>query len=279
MTHCLNCNSLNFSEYDHENGYELVKCSHCGLLYVKNPPSMSQINESHKQGVHKGQYAFDMSVKYSIQSENETLQRLSDIFENTSLKGSWLDIGCGNGELLVALKRKYGDQLNLLGSEPNLKKQNIAKSKGLSVDFIDIQSHSKNYDFISMMNLFSHLPSPRDFIKNINKLLKPEGMFLLQTGDTADLPASKHYKPYFLPDHLSFPNEKILRSILTDNGFKIEIVKRYPFRKINLIVLIKETIKLFLPRYNSIILQIKNFQYWNNTNIYILAKKISNYKN
>ena len=51
---CYNCLSQESTFYAQENGFTLVKCDGCGLIYMKNLPDASEISEAHKQGLHKG---------------------------------------------------------------------------------------------------------------------------------------------------------------------------------------------------------------------------------
>jgi len=51
---CYNCASITYTNYLAENGFNLVKCKRCGLLYVNPRLDDSEINEATKIGTHKG---------------------------------------------------------------------------------------------------------------------------------------------------------------------------------------------------------------------------------
>ena len=139
------------------------------------------------------------------------------------------------------------------GLEPNSRKQECARRMGLDVTFFDLENHTESYDTISMLNVFSHLPDPPAFIAQASKCLTLEGEILLETGDTAALSAEQHYKPFGLPDHLSFASEEIVRSILSKCGFKTVCVKKYsafPLQR-RIERLFKEFAKLFIPSRRS----------------------------
>ena len=44
-TNCLNCDANDFQLFDTENGFNLVKCNKCELLYVNPRPSDNEITE------------------------------------------------------------------------------------------------------------------------------------------------------------------------------------------------------------------------------------------
>ena len=163
--------------------------------------------------------------------------------------------------------QKYSNgQIILKGTEPNIYKRQSATTRGLDVSFLDLKRHQEKYDVISLLNVYSHLPDPVEFLNDLKQLLNPGGELLLETGDTADLPAEDHYRPFYLPDHLSFASKKIVADLLRRQGFKIITIKRYPFPKrpsIKVITLLKETVKYFLPNYQS--------------NIHLIIKNMCNY--
>lgn len=43
------------------------------------------------------------------------------------------------------------------------------------------------------------------------------------------MPPEKHYRPFNLPDHLSFVSEPILKNILERCGFEVTRVVKYPY--------------------------------------------------
>jgi len=145
----------------------------------------------------------------------------------------WLDIGCGNGEFLAALARFCGSGIEAVGLEPNVDKREAACRRGLNVQCFDLDNHSERYDCISLLNVYSHLPSPPEFLLQCKRLLHPSGELLLETGDTANLSADEHYRPFYLPDHLSFPSEEIVRNILVSCGFRIMKVRKCPGTTMN----------------------------------------------
>ena len=64
---CYNCNSSESSPYAVENGFSLVKCAGCGLLYVTPRPSDDELAKSHECGVHQGDAELDMTGRFRDQ--------------------------------------------------------------------------------------------------------------------------------------------------------------------------------------------------------------------
>ncbi len=119
---CYNCKSEEYDLFDKENGFNLVKCRNCGLLYVNPCPDNSEISKATVLGVHKGTKEQFVTGKYHRSRINEYLNVLKYFFTEESFQTgqlSWLDIGCGFGEFIEALEIYSNKQLHRCGIDPN----------------------------------------------------------------------------------------------------------------------------------------------------------------
>lgn len=270
---CYNCESDQSALYATENGYKLVKCSSCGLLYVNPRPPAEEIMEGAQQGLHKGDVTFNVTGRYDPLKVWRYKQVLKDLYPYGCSAKSWLDVGCGHGELLVSVNEVYNGAISIKGTEPNVHKQKSAQSRKLNVSYFDIFAPNSNYDVISLLNVFSHLPNPRVFIQRCKEILTPGGELIIQTGDSSDYEPEEHYRPFFLPDHLSFASEKILRNILTQCGFEIVEIKHYPLVYPSIISFAKEVLKIVWPGQKSRIQYMFNPKY--RADMFIRARTVS----
>ena len=251
---CYNCGSDNHRFYASENGFALVKCLECGLLYVNSRPTLEEIAQAHEYGVHQGSAKLEVTGSFAEERIGNYLTILEDLY-GTELghgKKTWLDIGCGHGEFIAAVQQFSNNRVLATGMEPNVQKQRSAQRRGLDVSYFDVDTHTRRYDFFSLLNVYSHLPNPKESLMHWKDLLKPGGELLLETGDTANLHSKYHHRPFYLPDHLSFASEDIVVNILEKSGFEILDVKKYPKFKISTRV-VKEIVKLFWPKKKSTI--------------------------
>jgi SAM-dependent methyltransferase len=227
---CYNCGSSEYTPYDSENGFNLVKCNGCGLLYVNPRPDEEDISAALKLGIHQGEEVINFTGVYKPFFLDKYAKVLADFFpkEKGELEGkTWLDVGCGYGEFIQALTIHTDGKLKVKGSDPNETKTQYAKSQGLDVGYIDLDTHKGKYDFISFLNVYSHIPEPPQFIEDLKKNLNPGGSVFMQTGHTAHLPQGQHIRPYQLPDHLSFANQEIVENIFHKVGFETVDVHIY----------------------------------------------------
>ena len=255
---CYNCGVSDTTDFATENGYDLRKCTQCGLLYVNPRPNEAEIEQAHRLGEHKGAKKLGTTGFYDFSKVSTYLRTLEDLFgDGRALEGKrWLDIGCGYGEFMLALKKFSRNKLDVRGLEPNERKTAAARRQGLNVSFFDLDGHTETYDFISLLNVYSHLPNPPKAIAAWAHLLDAGGSLLLETGDTADMPSDSHPTPYYLPDHLSFASESIVRGVLEKAGFEILKVQKYPEVRETPAALIRETLKLLVPGKHSRIMRV-----------------------
>jgi SAM-dependent methyltransferase len=252
---CYNCGSDEHVLYATENGFTLVKCSHCGLLYVTPRPDDREIEEATRLGVHPGDHLLDMTGGFMRYKYTRYLEVLKDIYgsELTNRKCTWLDVGCGHGEFIMALQKFSNGHVITEGLEPMEAKRKAASNRGLNVSYFDLQAPKQQYDFVSFLNVYSHLPNPPEFFLMLRKCLRTRGELLVETGDSASLSAEDHFKPFYLPSHLSFASEGIVAGILDKCGFEFISVKKYPafFPRFILMTALKELVKAALPNKKS----------------------------
>lgn len=227
---CYKCEIDDAKFYDRENGFTYVQCNKCSLIYLNPRPILKELTSAHKTGMHRGEKTLNVTSKHDKSKIQSYIKILHDFFPSNlrdlSQNTSWLDIGCGNGEFMEAIKKING-KIKIKGLEPNQFKIQSCIKRELDVSWVDIEAHQKKYDYISLLNVYSHLPNPKEYIKKIKKNLKPRGELFIQTGHSSHLSPSIHHKPYYAPDHLSFANQSIVEEILEKNGFEIKLTRIY----------------------------------------------------
>jgi len=84
----------------------------------------------------------------------------------------------------------------------------------------------EKFQFVSLINVFSHIPDFSSFLKEIKNKLLPNAEIFLETGNAADV--KRKYVPgdLSLPDHLIFAGEKHIKAFLEREGFIIVEIKR-----------------------------------------------------
>lgn len=226
---CPVCGESASEPYAEENGFRLVRCRECKLLYVTPRPDPEATAAAHQYGMHHGDTTIAVTGRYRPSRIRNYLGVLRDIY-GPSLPAaltSWVDIGCGHGEFLAALRAFGGAPLSLVGLEPNVLKAGGCVSRGLDVRTCTLGDLPGTFTAISLLNVFSHLQDPKAFLRECAARLEPGGELLLETGDTAHFPPEQHPRPLYLPDHLLFANEAIVRRLFGDLDLEVVSVHVY----------------------------------------------------
>ena len=100
-------------------------------------------------------------------------------------KQNFLEIGCGNGVLSKYIAEKY--KLNVTGIDIDgeqiiLAKKNSTSIKNISfseADATNLPFKDNNFDIILSINVLHHISNWIDTLKEVKRVLKPKGYFIL----------------------------------------------------------------------------------------------------
>jgi SAM-dependent methyltransferase len=249
---CYVCGASESVPWAEENGFFAGRCRQCGLVYVSPRPTRDAISLAAQSGLHEGDANVDETGQREEGKVNGYRKRLRDLFPEQTLArrsqaARWLDIGCGFGEFMEALALESASRLAIVGSEPNERKAAAARSRGLDVMFRDLASEREKYDFVSLLNVFSHLPQPPELLRQLSGMLRPGGELVLQTGNWAELERADIPDRLHLPDHLSFASEQLVRRLLESAAFSLVSVRRYPMFRPKVLARLKRAVRRERP--------------------------------
>lgn len=227
---CRVCACRDATSWAQENGFSAVKCNSCSLVYLSPWPDLSDRDRSLQHGAHAGDNTIDTNARPGGAAAVRRYKSILDDLYGTNLAGSrveWLDIGCGYGEFLTALQGRVSPNSILAGSEPNTRKAAFAQERGLDVSYKDLADLQSGYTHISLLNVFSHLPEPMQFLSKARDLLAEGGELIIQTGNAGDLDRKDVPGALWLPDHLIFAGQPTLEVLCSNLGMKMVQAKAY----------------------------------------------------
>ena len=215
-----------------ENGFTLVRCGNCGLLFVSPRPREEDILAIYEHdAAHTGmrQLIAKDRASHAVAHARHTLRLL----RNHRSKGRLLEIGAGGG-LFLSEARQAGYAVTAI--EPNPQQADfIAETFGIRCVTEPLGPETLKgevFDVIYHCNVLSHFPNPVETLNVIRSRLRPGGVLLMETGNFADvnprfyrlIARTEHFQ---LPDHLYFFGERSLRILLEQTGFVLRNVHRY----------------------------------------------------
>ena len=158
----------------------------------------------------------------------ENFRHIISYLDNSNL-GNILDVGCGPGFFLSGLTstwNKFGIDISKKATEVCKKYANVETGELPNI------AYEKNYfDVVTMIHVIEHLFNPLAYIEKIKKILKKDGLFVLETPDF-DSPCARRFGSNFRmlndPGHISLFTTLSLVQMLEDYGFEILSIE-YPF--------------------------------------------------
>lgn len=234
-----------------ERGFRAVRCVTCNLIYVNPRPDLSSIDSAVRTGVH-GANARYLNVRARRIDEKvgryqRTIGRLFDDVWRRGTPISWLDVGAGYGEIVEAVERLAAPGSAVGGVEPMEAKASHARKRGLKVQTSYLEEGHTKVDFVSIVDVFSHIPQFDDFLLTVKGALLPGGELFIETGNLADVENREGFAGELgLPDHLVFAGETHLNGYLKRAGFEILRIERV--RVDGLIYFAKNIVKASLGR-------------------------------
>jgi 2-polyprenyl-3-methyl-5-hydroxy-6-metoxy-1,4-benzoquinol methylase len=160
--------------------------------------------------------------------KNIALKNKVNLINAESQKGKLLDIGAGTGDFLVVAKK---DGWQITGIEPGEKPRNIATLKGVSFanDLAELEDNS--FDVITMWHVLEHVPDLEFQIKELKRLIKPNGTILIAVPNFKSYDANyygKFWAAFDVPRHLwHFSKTAIEKLFAVEN---LKLVKIIPMK-------------------------------------------------
>lgn len=163
-----------------------------------------------------------VEVLYQFVKKFALKKKLGLINELHPTKGKILDIGAGTGDFLAVAK---SNGWNILGIEPSEKAKTIAGKKGV-IFAESMQSLEKqSFDVITMWHVLEHVPNLEEQIKELKRLLKPDGTIIVAVPNFRSFDA-KYYRRFWagfdVPRHLWHFSKKAIKQLFLKEKMKVE---------------------------------------------------------
>lgn len=210
--------------------YKINKCSNCSLVFSSPILPLEKLFPLYRESLCNYQDQIPYLIKTYFKIVNEIKK---DLPKNPKV----LEVGCGNGFFLKALKDLNFTQ-NVFGVEPSYKMVSKADSSirnRIKIDVFNSNLFPKNsFDLALCFHTLDHMIDPNDFIKGANSMLKKNGYVIVVVHDTQGLSVKLfgESSAIFDVEHIYLFNKKTLREIFIKNQFKaikvFNVVNKYP---------------------------------------------------
>ena len=187
--------------------FSIASCQQCGLGHTS--PQPEELGRYYGPSYHGKRHGFTASYCAA-----RRVRFVKSVTEGTV--GKALDIGCGDGTFLLALK-KHG--WSVVGTEMN---PALAREAGLEVEeTLDAVAGRGPFDCVSLWHSLEHMRDPAGLIEQVSRLLSPKGVLLIAVPNAGGLQAKLFGPRWFhldVPRHLFHFTDRALERLLQRAG-------------------------------------------------------------
>ena len=204
-------------------GFPLQDCLKCGHRFAE-----ISADESHVSNIYDDSYFNGGDAGYSDYfAEGEMLRKRGQMYakkvEKFAKAGKMLDVGAAAGFILQGFTDEDWEGIGL---EPNASMAKFGQAK-LNLDIrqgsLETFKTNEKFDLISMIQVVAHFYEPRAAFETAAKLLKDDGLLLIETWNRESISAKifgKNWHEYSPPSVLQWFSINGLTEFLKDFGFE-----------------------------------------------------------
>lgn len=195
--------------------YDVVSCRNCGFVYAETPLKQKTYDRYYGQ-MSKYEMAYDKTemLKYRGQAE-----RISAVVRNKN--AAIIDVGAGNGGLLMAMKKSGYKNLTALDPSEqcveNIRRHGVKAQQG-SVFKHNIQD---TFDLVVLSHVMEHLVDVDKAMRALKALAGERGVIYIEVPDAARY-AENHFVPFYFFDteHINHFDDIALINLGLNHGLR-----------------------------------------------------------
>ncbi len=229
---CPVCGSASLSPHltciDHaltKEKFTLKKCSGCSLLITSPRPEDANLLRYYQFAdyiSHSGKSRSTITTRLYRLAQTITLRWKRNLIQQEFKTGRILDVGCGAGIFLNAMKRK-GWEIN--GTEPSAIARENAERLLQQPVFQSLEVlPEKKFDVITLWHVLEHIADLPVTMQQIKRLLKPGGVLYIGLPNYNSFDAQKYgayWAGYDVPRHLWHFNTQSMTAFLKKQDYTL----------------------------------------------------------
>ena len=212
-----------------KDGFDMVRCGTCGLVFVGQEPNLIDFNALYDEAYYSGgsdavfaDYVGQQAARRA--HARRKLALLRTLPPRIARQGRLLDVGCAAGFFLAEAQAHYDVQ----GVELSAWSSAFARDRlKLPVHTGTLQSAALpavHFDVITLWDVIEHVPDPVPLLTEAARVLKPNGRLVLTTGDWGSAYARARGANWHLmtpPWHLSMFSRATLARAAAAAGLRV----------------------------------------------------------
>src|ERR1700681_3477485 len=218
---CPLCGSHNYTMHIPFTAIPVVRCTSCGFIFSARLMPDEALHRYYQNGFGSERHRCGQIINAKI-----NCWAIQNLMSGMTFK-NFLDVGAGYGFLLHELQDRFG--VSVTSVEPS-EQEACYGSEHLNVDLrnfslLDSGLEPSSFDVVACFEVLEHIPSPKAFIDELLRYLRPGGRLLVMTDNfesevvTALGPGFPKWIPH---SHVSHFGPESLERLLGDKGMTVE---------------------------------------------------------
>jgi SAM-dependent methyltransferase len=194
-----------------KNGYSLAQCRTCGAIVALAPDGVMPAPTD----VYSEYHAAAGFVTPEV--VEASLDRLASFAAPYRTSGAWLDLGFGEGSLLDVAERRGW---TCFGTEVSPQALDHGSKRGWTVTVDperDPRFERASFDVVTLIEVLEHVLSPRSYLRDAVRWLRPGGLLYLTTPNARSLNRrllGTEWSIFCPPEHLCLMTRTALHRLL-----------------------------------------------------------------
>src|ERR1035437_2771660 len=211
-------------------GHRVVRCEDCGLVFLNPQPSDDELAKIYNAHYFLGSESEAGRETVSHIKQATAKLYLSEIRRYQGLaSGRLLEIGCGEGDFLVSAETEgwqvTGVEYSAAASDRA--RQRLKNGEVRCGDLPAANLAAEQFDLCVISDVIEHVRSPRNFLQEFHRVLKPGGTLFIATPSIDSWSARIMRQKWmeFKAEHLTYFDRQTIQTALFKSGFREIIVQ------------------------------------------------------
>jgi 2-polyprenyl-3-methyl-5-hydroxy-6-metoxy-1,4-benzoquinol methylase len=199
--------------------FQIVSCSRCHHIRTDPRISDEELGSLYDEQYYKGE-GFDPAVNYegtvsqwTVNENAGILATVRDALDCPLAGARWLDLGCGTGTLVAAVRAAGADGV---GFDDSAWAMASCRRKGVpTLEERELITLRGTFDVVSAVEVIEHVADPVGLVRAMTAYVRPGGVVYVHTENwnvVRHLPG----RPYIMPEgHIQYFTPQAMRRILT----------------------------------------------------------------
>jgi ubiquinone/menaquinone biosynthesis C-methylase UbiE len=214
------------------NTWTFVQCRNCSHQYLTPRPRFDEANRIYPETYYTGESDDDPTTRGLVQKIRRAQEagRYRKVLAMLPENPSVLDVGFGDGRILILLRDLLGPNADLTGLDLKVSDsvKNVLGLYRIRIELALLETYdapAARWNLVIGNQVLEHFWDPQAAVGKMFQMLAPGGFVFLETPNPncqcRRLQGNRYFGGFHFPRHLNLFSPADLKRLLTENGFEV----------------------------------------------------------